>query len=158
MSSINITDGWSRRRCENLFIFLSILVTHWRLGRVLNFKFYSGPWDSACKIHYTKTVLRIECTILYCSILLHFSRSVSFFYSLTCNTMFCKIYWKIFTLKIDYYMFRLMWPSSKLTKLRGHNPQSNHTDRATAALSAKSVPTFAGRGCCVVSATNSHGR
>jgi hypothetical protein len=44
------------------------------------------------------------------------------------------------------------------TKLPGHSPQANYTDQATAALLAKLVPTFAGRGCCVVSAANSHGR
>jgi hypothetical protein len=40
------------------------------------------------------------------------------------------------------------------TKLRGLSPQANYTDRATADI----VPTFAGRGCYVVSATDSHGR
>jgi hypothetical protein len=46
----------------------------------------------------------------------------------------------------------------KKKKLRGLSPQSNYTDRATGRLWAKLVATFAGRGCCVVSATNSHGR
>jgi hypothetical protein len=36
-------------------------------------------------------------------------------------------------------------------KLRGLSPQANYTDRATAAV-GEVVPTFAGRGCCVVSA------
>jgi hypothetical protein len=45
----------------------------------------------------------------------------------------------------------------KLTKLRGLSPQANYTDRATAAV-GEVVPTFAGRGCYVVSATDSHGR
>jgi hypothetical protein len=43
------------------------------------------------------------------------------------------------------------------TKLRGLSPQANYTDRATAAV-GEVVPTFAGRGCYVVSATDSHGR
>jgi hypothetical protein len=43
------------------------------------------------------------------------------------------------------------------TKLRGLSPQVNYTDRATAAV-GEVVPTFAGRGCYVVSATDSHGR
>jgi hypothetical protein len=43
------------------------------------------------------------------------------------------------------------------TKLRGLSPQANYTDRATASV-GEVVPTFAGRGCCLVSATNSHGR
>jgi hypothetical protein len=43
------------------------------------------------------------------------------------------------------------------TKLRGISPQANYTDRATAAV-GEVVPTFAGRGCYVVSATDSHGR
>jgi hypothetical protein len=43
------------------------------------------------------------------------------------------------------------------TKLRGLSPQANSTDRATAAV-GEVVPTFAGRGCYVVSATDSHGR
>jgi hypothetical protein len=34
------------------------------------------------------------------------------------------------------------------------SPQENYTDRATAALSAKLVPTFADRGCRVVSPTD----
>jgi hypothetical protein len=42
-------------------------------------------------------------------------------------------------------------------KLRRLSPQANYTDRATAAV-GEVVPTFAGRGCCVVSTTNSHGR
>jgi hypothetical protein len=47
--------------------------------------------------------------------------------------------------------------SYKLKKLRGLSPQANYTDRATAAV-GEVVPTFAGRGCYVVSATDSHGR
>jgi hypothetical protein len=43
------------------------------------------------------------------------------------------------------------------TKLRGLSPQANYTYRATAAV-GEVVPTFAGRGCYVVSATDSHGR
>jgi hypothetical protein len=42
-------------------------------------------------------------------------------------------------------------------KLRGLSPQANYTDPATAAV-GEVVPTFAGRGCYVVSATDSHGR
>jgi hypothetical protein len=42
-------------------------------------------------------------------------------------------------------------------KLRGLSPQANYTDRATAAV-GEVVPTFAGRGCYVVSPTDSHGR
>jgi hypothetical protein len=44
-----------------------------------------------------------------------------------------------------------------LTKLRGLSPQANYTARTTAAV-GEVVPTFAGRGCYVVSATDSHGR
>jgi hypothetical protein len=44
----------------------------------------------------------------------------------------------------------------KKKKLRGLSPQANYTDRVTAAVS-EVVPTFAGRGCYVVSATDSHG-
>jgi hypothetical protein len=43
------------------------------------------------------------------------------------------------------------------TKIRGRSPQANYTDQATAAV-GDVVPTFAGRGCYVVSATDSHGR
>jgi hypothetical protein len=42
-------------------------------------------------------------------------------------------------------------------KLLGLSPQANYTDRVTAAF-GEVVPTFAGRGCYVVSATDSHGR
>jgi hypothetical protein len=42
-------------------------------------------------------------------------------------------------------------------KLRGLSPQANYTDRAVAVV-GEVVPTFAGRGCYVVSATDSHGR
>jgi hypothetical protein len=42
-------------------------------------------------------------------------------------------------------------------KLRGLSPQANYTDRATAAV-GEVASTFAGRGCYVVSATDSHGR
>jgi hypothetical protein len=45
----------------------------------------------------------------------------------------------------------------KKKKLRGLSPQANYTDRATAAV-GEVVPTFAGRGCYVVSATDSYGR
>jgi hypothetical protein len=38
--------------------------------------------------------------------------------------------------------------------LRGLSPQANYIDRATAAV-GEVVPTFAGRGCYVVSATDS---
>jgi hypothetical protein len=47
--------------------------------------------------------------------------------------------------------------NKKKKKLRGLSPQANYTDRATA-LVVEGVPTFAGRGCYVVSATDSHGR
>jgi hypothetical protein len=43
------------------------------------------------------------------------------------------------------------------TKLRGLSPQANYTDRAAAAV-GEVVLTFAGRGCYVVNATDSHGR
>jgi hypothetical protein len=42
-------------------------------------------------------------------------------------------------------------------KLLGLSPKANYTDRATAAI-GEVVPTFAGRRCYVVSATDSHGR
>jgi hypothetical protein len=42
------------------------------------------------------------------------------------------------------------------TKLLGLSPQANYTDRVTSAV-GEVVPTFAGRGCYVVSATDSHG-
>jgi hypothetical protein len=45
----------------------------------------------------------------------------------------------------------------EITKLRGLSPQANYTDRATAAVD-EVVPTFAGRGCYVVSATDYHRR
>jgi hypothetical protein len=39
------------------------------------------------------------------------------------------------------------------------SPQANYTDRSSdRRLSAKLVPTFADGGCCVVSATDPHGR
>jgi hypothetical protein len=38
------------------------------------------------------------------------------------------------------------------------SPHANYTDRATAALSANLAPTFADRGCHVVSATDPCGR
>jgi hypothetical protein len=41
--------------------------------------------------------------------------------------------------------------AKKTTKLRSLGPRANYTDRAT-----KLVSTFAVRGCCVNSATNSH--
>jgi hypothetical protein len=41
-----------------------------------------------------------------------------------------------------------------MIKLHGLSPQANYTDRATAAV-GEVVPTFAGRGCYVVSATDS---
>jgi hypothetical protein len=44
-------------------------------------------------------------------------------------------------------------------KPRGFSPQANYTDRPSdRRMSAKLVPTFAGRGCRVVSTTNPHGR
>jgi hypothetical protein len=48
-------------------------------------------------------------------------------------------------------------PNKKKKKLRGLSPQTNYTDRATAAVD-EVVPTFAGRGYYVVSATDSHDR
>jgi hypothetical protein len=47
--------------------------------------------------------------------------------------------------------------SHQNAKLHGLSPQANYTDWATAAV-GEVVPTFAGRGCYVVSATDSHGR
>jgi hypothetical protein len=44
---------------------------------------------------------------------------------------------------------------SKKKKLRGLSPRANYTDRR---LSEKLVPTFADRGCRVVSATDPHSR
>jgi hypothetical protein len=44
-------------------------------------------------------------------------------------------------------------------ELRGFSPQANYTERTSdRLLSAKLVPTFADRGCRVVSATDPHGR
>jgi hypothetical protein len=43
-------------------------------------------------------------------------------------------------------------------KLRDFSPQANYTDRATAACRRSLVPTFADRGCRVVSATDPRGR
>jgi hypothetical protein len=43
-------------------------------------------------------------------------------------------------------------------KLRGLSPQANYTDRATGGMSPKLVPTFADKGCRVVSVTDPHGR
>jgi hypothetical protein len=43
------------------------------------------------------------------------------------------------------------------TKLRGFSPQANYTNWTTAAV-GEVVPTFAGRGCYVVSAMDSHSR
>jgi hypothetical protein len=48
-------------------------------------------------------------------------------------------------------------PIKLKTKLRVLSPQANYTDLATAAV-GEVVPIFAGRGCYVVSATDSHGR
>jgi hypothetical protein len=42
-------------------------------------------------------------------------------------------------------------------KLRGFSPQANYTD-SDRRMSAKLMPTFADRGCGVVSATDPHGR
>jgi hypothetical protein len=44
------------------------------------------------------------------------------------------------------------------TKLRGLSPRANYIDQATADLSTKLVPTFADRGCHVVSGTDPYGR
>jgi hypothetical protein len=49
-------------------------------------------------------------------------------------------------------------PKAIKTKLRDFSPQAKYTDRATAACRRSLVPTFADRGCRVVSATNPHGR
>jgi hypothetical protein len=46
---------------------------------------------------------------------------------------------------------------SKLNSV-AFSPHASYTDRATAALSAKLVPTFADRGCHAVSATDPYGR
>jgi hypothetical protein len=43
-------------------------------------------------------------------------------------------------------------------KLRGHSPQANYTDRATAACYRSYCQLFADRGCRVVSVTDPHGR
>jgi hypothetical protein len=54
------------------------------------------------------------------------------------------------------FLFQFLFLSQEL-KLRGLSPQANYNDRAAAAV-GEVVPTFAGRGCYVVSATDSHGR
>jgi hypothetical protein len=43
-------------------------------------------------------------------------------------------------------------------KLRGKSPRENYTERSDRRLSAKLVPTFADRGCSVVSVTDTYGR
>jgi hypothetical protein len=43
-------------------------------------------------------------------------------------------------------------------QLHGLSPRANYTDRATAVLSAKWLPTFAERGCHVVSVADPYGR
>jgi hypothetical protein len=62
------------------------------------------------------------------------------------------------TYKIEKYCitYRASTTTNK-NKLRGLSPQANYIDRATAAV-GEVVPTFAGRGCYVVSTTVSHGR
>jgi hypothetical protein len=62
------------------------------------------------------------------------------------------------TLYIYIRVYLKTRPILKETKLSGFSPQANYTDRATARLSAKLVPTFADRRCRVVSETDSHGR
>jgi hypothetical protein len=47
---------------------------------------------------------------------------------------------------------------SFIKKLRGPSPRANYTDRTTAAWPAKLAPTFADRGCHVVSVTDPYGR
>jgi hypothetical protein len=47
---------------------------------------------------------------------------------------------------------------SLYNKLRGLSPQANYTDQAIAACRRSYEPTFADRGCRVVSATDPHGR
>jgi hypothetical protein len=51
----------------------------------------------------------------------------------------------------------LLYRKKKKKELRGLSPQANYTDRATSAV-GEVVPTSAGRGCYVVSATDSHDR
>jgi hypothetical protein len=55
------------------------------------------------------------------------------------------------------YLDLLYYNYLQLKKLHDLSPQANYTDRATAAV-GEVVPTFAGRGRYVVSATDSHGR
>jgi hypothetical protein len=57
----------------------------------------------------------------------------------------------------EYDQVRSKHVKLKKSKLRGLSPQANYTDRATAAV-GEVVPTFEGRGCYVVSATDSYGR
>jgi hypothetical protein len=47
--------------------------------------------------------------------------------------------------------------SIQTNKLRGFSPQTNYTDRVTAACRWSLMPNFAERGCRVISATNPHG-
>jgi hypothetical protein len=58
---------------------------------------------------------------------------------------------------IDYKSRHKHSISKKLNSV-AFSPQAKYTDLATAALSAKLVPTFANRGCRVVSATDPPGR
>jgi hypothetical protein len=44
-----------------------------------------------------------------------------------------------------------------MNKRHGLSPRANYTDRATAACRQMLVPTFADRGCRVVSATDPYG-
>jgi hypothetical protein len=65
----------------------------------------------------------------------------------------------LFLNKGSTVIFLYLFSSALLKKkLRGRSPQANLYRPSDRRLSAKLVPTFTGRGCCVVSATNPHGR
>jgi hypothetical protein len=51
-----------------------------------------------------------------------------------------------------------MKEEQQLKKLRGSSPRANYTVPRDRSLSAKLLPTFAGRGCCEISTTDPYGR
>jgi hypothetical protein len=62
-------------------------------------------------------------------------------------------------ISLTHYMRNAIHNQKKKKELHGFSPLANHTDQPSdRRLSEKLVPTLTDRVCCVVSATNPHGR
>jgi hypothetical protein len=131
----------------------------------------NSKWHKTNLLHILKnsnTQVQFNMKSLH-SLYMHFSLLTTLFFppfpsSLTCYQTIhwgcCSwhLQWMLCPIAILYILHTHKQKQNKQNKLHGLSPRANYTDRATAACRRADLPTFADRGCHVVSVTDPYGR